>query len=333
MTPHAQSALPPLPALQVRHSTSTHIEAHTEELLDWDLRYDQLDCGRFEGRFTDIRCEGLQIFQETTTRRVRQRGFLPPGSFSFGTMLAGEGSLHVNGRSVAHNTLIAVHGQELDVCTPPHCTLAGMVIDASLLRNAAAGRPDLSAVLQGQTLQAVEAPAATLVALRARLQAALALAQRAPEALQAPGTQRHLRDELLWHTVQALSATAPPTELQRSHGRKQLVDRACELMLAQADQPPTLIEVCTQLGVSPRKLLYCFKDVLGQNPATYIKAVRLNGVRRELASPHASVLDVAARWGFWHFSHFSADYKRQFGELPSDTLRRHRGGAPSAVRH
>jgi AraC family ethanolamine operon transcriptional activator len=31
--------------------------------------------------------------------------------------------------------------------------------------------------------------------------------------------------------------------------------------------------------------------------------------------------DVAARWGFWHFSQFSADYRRMFGELPSETLR------------
>jgi AraC family ethanolamine operon transcriptional activator len=324
---------PTMPPLQVRHSESTHIEAHTEELLDWDLRYDQLDCGRFEGRFTDIRCEGLQIFQETTTRRVRQRGFLPQGSFSLGTMLAGDGSLHVNGRNVAHDTLIAVHGQELDVCTPPHCTLAGMVVDASLLHSATAGRPDLGTLLQGQTLQTVTAPAATLLALRSLLQAALALAQRQPEALQAPGVQRHLRDELLWHAVQALSSAEPAAEGPRSHGRKQLVDRACELMLAQTEDAPTLIEVCAQLGVSPRKLLYCFKDVLGQNPATYIKAVRLNGVRRDLASPQASVLDVAARWGFWHFSHFSADYKRLFGELPSDTLRRRRGLSPGLVRH
>ncbi|MBK7615207.1 MAG: helix-turn-helix domain-containing protein [Burkholderiales bacterium] len=322
-----------MPALQVRHSTSTHIEAHTDELLDWDLRYDQLDCGRFEGRFTDIRCEGLQIFQETTTRRVRQRGHLPPGSFSMGTMLAGEGSLHVNGRSVAHDTLIAVQGQELDLCTPPHCTLAGMVVDTSLLHNAAAGRPDLGTLLHGQTLQAVMAPAPTLVALRALLQAALALAQRQPEALQAPGVQRHLRDELLWHAVQALSSAGPATEPQRGHSRKQLVDRACELMLAPTEVPPTLIEVCARLGVSPRKLLYCFKDVLGQNPATYIKAVRLNGVRRDLASLHATVLDVAARWGFWHFSHFSADYKRLFGELPSETLRRQRGSSAVTLRH
>jgi len=33
------------------------------------------------------------------------------------------------------------------------------------------------------------------------------------------------------------------------------------------------------------------------------------------------VQDIAARWGFWHLSHFANDYRRMFGELPSETLR------------
>lgn len=53
--------------------------------------------------------------------------------------------------------------------------------------------------------------------------------------------------------------------------------------------------------------------------------MRLNRVRRELKTERPrfdSVQEAAARWGFWHLSHFSAEYKTMFGELPSDTLRR-----------
>jgi len=38
------------------------------------------------------------------------------------------------------------------------------------------------------------------------------------------------------------------------------------------------------------------------------------------------VQDIAVRWGFWHPSELSAEYKRQFGELPSQTLRDARDG-------
>jgi len=30
---------------------------------------------------------------------------------------------------------------------------------------------------------------------------------------------------------------------------------------------------------------------------------------------------VANAWGFWHMGQFARDYRRLFGELPSDTLR------------
>ena len=72
------------PAIVVRRTRTTDIDVHTEQLQDWSLHYDQLDCGSFEGSFTDIRWPGMQIFVETTTRRLRQRGDLLPDSFGIG---------------------------------------------------------------------------------------------------------------------------------------------------------------------------------------------------------------------------------------------------------
>ncbi|MEO6354765.1 MAG: helix-turn-helix domain-containing protein [Oxalobacteraceae bacterium] len=51
----------------------------------------------------------------------------------------------------------------------------------------------------------------------------------------------------------------------------------------------------------------------------YIRTTRLNGVRRALKIANLNtdtVQDIAARWVFWHLSHFSTNYKLMFGELP-----------------
>jgi AraC family ethanolamine operon transcriptional activator len=90
-------------------------------------------------------------------------------------------------------------------------------------------------------------------------------------------------------------------------------------------QYPTIVDVCRETGVSQRSLQYCFLDVTELTPVAYLRLARLHRVRSALRDPDAAMLkvgDLAARWGFWHLSKFAADYQRQFGELPSATLRK-----------
>jgi transcriptional regulator GlxA family with amidase domain len=67
-----------------------------------------------------------------------------------------------------------------------------------------------------------------------------------------------------------------------------------------------------------------FRAVAETTPLNYLRSVRLNGVRRTLMSTRASQLsigDAAAQWGFFHLSHFAAEYQELFAELPSHTPR------------
>ena len=113
--------------------------------------------------------------------------------------------------------------------------------------------------------------------------------------------------------------------------RHALVARAKDYMRAHVDEPLTVEDLCRALRVSRRTLQYGFQDVLQISPAGYLRALRLNGARRALrgADPDRDcVHDIAARWGFWHLSRFADDYRRMFGELPSQTLR---GGRVAAA--
>ena len=51
----------------------------------------------------------------------------------------------------------------------------------------------------------------------------------------------------------------------------------------------------------------------------------VRSVHRELwhsASSTTRITDVANNWDFWHMGQFAADYRKLFGELPSETLAR-----------
>ncbi|WP_157991352.1 helix-turn-helix domain-containing protein [Caldimonas tepidiphila] len=312
----------------VRYTRTGDLEEHTQQLLDWQLEYDQLDCGRFEGDFLDVRLPGMQLFMERTSRCLLQHGVLGAGSVGMAVMLGGQGSLIINGVRPGHHGLAAVYDGELVMTTPAQCSLAGVVLDEQLLQEAAhelLGRP--LDIRRGQ-VTGLLADGEHVERMLATLRSGILQALTRPDAFEVDVQARSdMRDELLAHLVGMLADARDTDAEGRASQRKWLVDRACALMMSRPHEPPSLEEVCTEIGVSLRKLNYCFQDVLGLSPHRYARTVRLNAARRELrrcGDERRSVHDVAARWGFWHLGHFSTDYKRHFCELPSQSLDRAR---------
>jgi transcriptional regulator GlxA family with amidase domain len=89
------------------------------------------------------------------------------------------------------------------------------------------------------------------------------------------------------------------------------------------DDPVTLSELVRSVGAPVRTLDDGFRQSLGFSPEAYGKLLRLHAARVDLrkAQAGATVSQVAVRWGFFHLGCFSADYRRMFGEGPSETLR------------
>lgn len=106
--------------------------------------------------------------------------------------------------------------------------------------------------------------------------------------------------------------------------RRDLVFKAVlKYMMGNLDTVSSVKELCEAGNVSERTLLYIFRDRLDVSPKEFLQACKLRQVQQDLLSGKAqSVTDAATRWGFWHMSQFAADYRRQFGELPSETLKR-----------
>jgi AraC family ethanolamine operon transcriptional activator len=103
-----------------------------------------------------------------------------------------------------------------------------------------------------------------------------------------------------------------------------IVSTVEELILCSADTPLTVKEICKAIGTSERTLQYAFNDTYQISPKSYINAVRLNAVHKELmhtASSELKISDIANAWGFWHMGQFAADYRKLFGKLPSETIR------------
>lgn len=102
------------------------------------------------------------------------------------------------------------------------------------------------------------------------------------------------------------------------------VRRVEQFIIGNTDQDITLEQLVEVGGVSARALFDGFRRFRGTSPMAFLKAVRLERAREDLRNARSgdSVTTIACRWGFYQFGRFAAEYKRMFGELPSETLRK-----------
>lgn len=168
-------------------------------------------------------------------------------------------------------------------------------------------------------------PPSLLRHLRTLHAQATTLAKAAPERLAAPAVAKEMEEQLTRAMISCL-ASETPTERQRlpaQHAR--IVNRFLEFLEAKPDEPVYLTEICAAIGASARTLRTCCQEVLGVGPMRYLWLRRMHLTRQALLHADASVAtvtEVATAHGFWELGRFSVEYRRLFGESPSESLRR-----------
>lgn len=101
--------------------------------------------------------------------------------------------------------------------------------------------------------------------------------------------------------------------------------RAAEYCREHYAEPLEVADLARIAHVSERTLFAAFRQEFGTTPARWLRRFRLERAREALcAADAANVAAVAVAHGFGHVGRFAADYRRAFGESPSQTLRRPR---------
>lgn len=101
------------------------------------------------------------------------------------------------------------------------------------------------------------------------------------------------------------------------------IARAEAYLASHVTEPVSLAELARVAQVSPRTLSREFQARHGMSPIAFLHQRRLDTVHQALHHADAgetSVTDVAMRHGIRHLGRFAGDYRRRFGERPSQTL-------------
>jgi transcriptional regulator GlxA family with amidase domain len=111
-----------------------------------------------------------------------------------------------------------------------------------------------------------------------------------------------------------------------NHGRR--VREAEEYIEANWSKPVRIADLTGVTNVSSRSLCKSFGTAHGYSPMAFTKMIRLKQARQllGLGTSQTSVMEVASNCGFGNLGHLAKNYRAAFGELPSETLARARGG-------
>ena len=136
----------------------------------------------------------------------------------------------------------------------------------------------------------------------------------------------HIEQEIIDRILSILTDNHIVTK-SRSRKRDIAISIAENYISDSTSEVVTIPELCDVANISERTLEYAFRERYGMTPKRVTLVYRLNMVRKQLrkTEPRAALVsEIARQYGFWHMSQFTADYQRQFGELPSETLKQQR---------
>lgn len=149
-----------------------------------------------------------------------------------------------------------------------------------------------------------------------------------------PLVQRRLEEAAMTALLMGMSSSASRALSSREPAAAlSAVRRATEIMHDDPESVVGMPDLARRVGVSVRSLQLGFRRTTGSGPAAHLLGVRLDRARASIESAAASTVAAAAGdSGFIHLGRFAADYRRRFGENPSETVRRTRLRTGSGLR-
>jgi len=308
------------------HQQFNDFEAFCESVRHWDLDYHQLDHGGFTSE--------LLMFGNTTTlfsrarlgRRLLQKGATPSGLITFGLLADPDISIHWRNIDIYGDRLFIFppDGELHSISQPDFDVFALSFSEETLNRTCRSLElPDFRKLVDGNEVFNCH-PQSMLLLRKWLQQTELALADSVPAAdsrMQLQQLEEELASRLIATLAESRGPVYKPAMRKRDAALKVTVD-----FIVESDNPVTSVrELCSIANVSERTLQYAFRERFGQSPKTFTLTHRLNNVRKMLrhTDPDAEkIYEIAGHHGFLHMGQFTSDYKRLFGELPSETLRR-----------
>ena len=309
-------------APELRTLTCGAIEEADEvmhEMIGWDLELRQLDDGPFRSDLTVAKI-GKTVFLWQRFNRAVQTVLHPPEGLEVLVLpIHDGGKIRLSGDNLANNeVLVMPKGSEADLVSGHHAgtdciflpegRLTGML--ETLRPTPVSLKPRKAAIVHGN---------------KARMQAIHKAIARLIAETPSRGARKRV-DHLVTEAIAWMGESSSHWRLEGStvnRPNRRTAKQAQKIIETRYRRPVRLDDLCCATGVGMRSLQRSFHDYFSLTITDYLKAVRLNGARRELvaADPGSTTVSAIARKnGIPHPGRFSVEFRKRFGECPSEVL-------------
>ena len=96
------------------------------------------------------------------------------------------------------------------------------------------------------------------------------------------------------------------------------IHEAKAILIANSDNPPTILELSKRVGINDHKLKNGFKEVFNQTVYGYLFDYKMNMARQLILDTDKTIFEVAIACGYGYASHFTTAFKRKYGVSPKE---------------
>ena len=325
--PHADHGGFPFGALSVSRRLLNDPYRHARSMSGWRREVVQLSPGEFSGCVTEVGGCGLYAADEHISHSLFHIGSAYTGGLALGVVRQRHGQLALwNGQPVDADTVLCVTDDaEMVLRSYEHCRIRWLFVPWKMLDEHAPMRACLASQEESAALGIRDE------SLAARLRSCVAGVCRWSESVTnspelahdafSAGHEEVVR--IAREFVSGYLASVPSLGVEETHAMRIL--RATRAYIREnVGEAVSIADLCDAAATSERTLRNACEIITGESPMAFLRAMRLNQVRRSIlnADDSVSITQIGTRWGFLHMPQFSKDYRALFGELPSETVRR-----------
>ena len=289
----------------------------------WYVDFRQLDKGAKPAGFAVAGTENVTLLRIDLNNRVHQIAAPAPGMLHFALPAKSQAPVRFGRRLLENETMPLIDpGAGVNAVNQPGFSLYTLSVKTARIEEVMASiGAELGSADAGPTGSQRRLP--PRVAASLRRSAAAVLTRAADSTSIADGALiESLETDLVLAFASSFSGGKALPYVSRSN-RSRALKRALAYIHAHSSEFDSVETLCLESATSLSTLQRVFREHFGLSPKQYLNVIRLSAVRRALLRPgeNRTISELASQWGFWHMSRFTVDYKRQFGECPSDTRR------------